>query len=65
MELLEVLRRWMWIFFRVETEWGKPLHLLTISQHTKKTSVRTNCGPASDDILLGEYNGDHNKIDYD
>jgi hypothetical protein len=21
MELLEVLRRWMWIFFRVETEW--------------------------------------------
>lgn len=23
MEILEVLRRWMWIFFRVETEWGK------------------------------------------
>ena len=23
MELLEVLRRWMWIFFRVETEWSK------------------------------------------
>jgi hypothetical protein len=23
MELLEVLRRWIWIFFRVETEWGK------------------------------------------
>ena len=23
MELLEVLRRWMWIFFRVETEWGE------------------------------------------
>jgi hypothetical protein len=23
MEFLEVLRRWMWIFFRVETEWGK------------------------------------------
>lgn len=22
MEFLEVLRRWMWIFFRVETEWG-------------------------------------------
>jgi EXS family len=21
MELLEVLRRWIWIFFRVETEW--------------------------------------------
>lgn len=25
MEFLEVLRRWMWIFFRVETEWGKYL----------------------------------------
>ncbi|KIV91669.1 hypothetical protein, variant [Exophiala mesophila] len=23
MELLEVIRRWMWIFFRVETEWGE------------------------------------------
>ena len=22
MEFLEVLRRWMWIFLRVETEWG-------------------------------------------
>lgn len=23
MEALEVFRRWVWIFFRVETEWGK------------------------------------------
>lgn len=23
MQVLEVARRWMWIFFRVETEWGK------------------------------------------
>lgn len=23
MEILEVLRRWVWIFFRVETEWGE------------------------------------------
>lgn len=22
MEVFEVLRRWIWIFFRVETEWG-------------------------------------------
>jgi EXS family len=22
-EVLEVFRRWVWIFFRVETEWGK------------------------------------------
>ncbi|KIW27620.1 uncharacterized protein PV07_07345 [Cladophialophora immunda] len=45
MELLEVLRRWMWIFFRVETEW-----------------VRNNRGPATDDLLLGEFAG---KIDED
>ncbi|OAL30077.1 hypothetical protein AYO20_08981 [Fonsecaea nubica] len=38
MELLEVLRRWIWIFFRVETEW-----------------VRNNRGPATDDVLLGEF----------
>jgi hypothetical protein len=25
MEALEVLRRWIWIFLRIETEWGKPL----------------------------------------
>lgn len=23
MELLEVFRRWIWVFFRVETEWGE------------------------------------------
>lgn len=23
MEALEVFRRWIWIFFRVETEWGR------------------------------------------
>lgn len=26
MELLEVTRRWMWIFLRVETEWGELDH---------------------------------------
>lgn len=44
MEFLEVWRRWMWIFFRVETEW-----------------VRSNRGPAPDDILLGDFG----KIDED
>jgi hypothetical protein len=48
MEFLEVVRRWMWIFFRVETEW-----------------VRNNRGPAPDDILLGDYNSEHGKLDYD
>lgn len=23
MELLEVLRRWLWVFLRAETEWGE------------------------------------------
>jgi hypothetical protein len=26
MELLEVFRRWIWIFFRVETEWGESIN---------------------------------------
>ena len=25
MELLEVFRRWVWVFFRVETEWVRQL----------------------------------------
>lgn len=28
MELLEVLRRFIWIFFRVETEWGELIRTL-------------------------------------
>lgn len=38
-EFLEVFRRWVWIFFRVETEWLR-------NQST---------GLAVDDILLGDY----------
>jgi hypothetical protein len=62
MEILEVFRRWMWIFFRVEAEWGllplilSPLSLLTM------LVVRNNRGPDPDDILLGEFGG---KIDED
>ncbi|EGR44111.1 uncharacterized protein TRIREDRAFT_124278 [Trichoderma reesei QM6a] len=40
-ELLEVFRRWMWIFFRVETEWIR----------------NTSTGLGIDDILLGDYQG--------
>ena len=43
MEFLEVGRRWMWIFFRVETEW------------VRNTSDRGLGGPGVDDILLGDY----------
>lgn len=59
MEALEVFRRWIWIFFRVECEWGayclasifpeKPMANLQI--------VRNNRGPAPDDILLGDFGG--------
>jgi EXS family len=62
MEFLEVLRRWMWIFFRVETEWGKldcPPERVTT---TDFQVVRNNRGPAPDDILLGDFNG---RIDED
>jgi hypothetical protein len=40
-ELLEVFRRWMWIFFRVETEWIR----------------NSSTGLGVDDILLGDYQG--------
>lgn len=41
MEVLEVFRRWVWIFFRVETEWIR----------TSTTGLGIN------DILLGDYQG--------
>ncbi|KJZ73660.1 hypothetical protein HIM_06993 [Hirsutella minnesotensis 3608] len=40
-EFLEVLRRWVWIFFRVETEWIRT----------------SSIGLGIDDILLGDYQG--------
>ncbi len=57
MEFLEVLRRWMWIFFRVETEWGQypsPSQDIADSKANNHI-VRTNRGPARDDILLADY----------
>ena len=63
MELLEVLRRWIWIFFRVETEWGKLFDSrLAINGVADFLLVRNNRGPAPDDILLGDF---ANKIDED
>ena len=38
MEVLEVFRRWVWVFFRVETEWIR----------------NNTAAPQSDDVLLGE-----------
>lgn len=41
MELLEVLRRWVWIFFRVETEWVR----------------NSSANISQSDILLADYSG--------
>ncbi|EPE28165.1 hypothetical protein GLAREA_04956 [Glarea lozoyensis ATCC 20868] len=43
MEFLEVGRRWMWIFFRVETEWVRNVSLASLGT------------PGQDDVLLGDY----------
>ncbi|KAK0618520.1 EXS-domain-containing protein [Bombardia bombarda] len=40
-QFLEVFRRWVWIFFRVEAEWIR--------------NTSTGLGP--DDILMGDFNG--------
>jgi hypothetical protein len=62
MEILEVFRRWMWIFFRVETEWGLLISFSAFSVLADHVVVRNNRGPAPDDILLGDFGG---KIDED
>lgn len=47
LQSLEVFRRWVWIFFRVETEWVR--------------SSATGLGP--DDILLADYGGKYEDDD--
>lgn len=62
---LEVARRWMWIFLRVETESGELhfAHVRTLGMDANLVSiVRNSRGPAPNDILLGEFNG---KLDAD
>ncbi|KAI5927734.1 EXS family-domain-containing protein [Camillea tinctor] len=46
LELLEVFRRWVWIFFRVETEWIR-----------SNNSTAIIGLPDDDDILLGDFDG--------
>lgn len=48
-EFLEVFRRWVWIFFRVETEWLR----------------NNSTGLGVDDILLGNFQGKHDDDDDD
>ena len=53
MELLEVGRRWIWIFFRVETEWSKSS--VKYNQRGLTILVRSNRGPEADEVLLEAY----------
>ena len=65
MEFLEVFRRWVWLFFRVETEWGEFLKNAAFLSETNESPVRVNRGgPALDDILLGEYHNDQDREQY-
>lgn len=47
--ILEMLRRWQWIFFRVENEWNKI---------TKSSQIPMNEIPREDEKLLGSNNHD-------
>ncbi|KAM3086547.1 protein-ER retention protein [Clarireedia jacksonii] len=53
MEVLEVARRWMWIFLRVETEWGRE----------KGGANGVLMGPGADEVLLGDYMDDEDFSD--
>jgi uncharacterized protein with von Willebrand factor type A (vWA) domain len=44
-QVLEVFRRWVWIFFRVETEWVRGAGV----------GAGVLQGPGMDDVLLGDY----------
>lgn len=75
---LEVARRWMWVFFRAEAEWGEfcflpapflrsPFGCFSLLPAVLLlmrwgSTVRTHRGPAPDDIILGEISG---KLDAD
>lgn len=44
---LEVARRWMWVFFRVEAEWGKSCAFLFVSWlHVRSLFQRGSSGPS-------------------
>ncbi|OQE44766.1 hypothetical protein PENCOP_c002G06351 [Penicillium coprophilum] len=51
---LEVVRRWMWVFFRTEAEWSMFYPLCT--RTAPHPNLRNTHGPGPDDVLLGEYN---------
>ncbi|KAI1265976.1 EXS family-domain-containing protein [Xylariaceae sp. FL1019] len=54
-ELLEVVRRWIWIFFRVETEW--------IRNNTPGPALGLGLGENVNDIMLGDFVGKYEDED--
>lgn len=57
MEFLELVRRWMWVFLRVETEWVRNL--------TGSGSGSTGGNGEGDDDVEDILLGDFGKIDED
>ena len=55
MELLEIFRRWMWLFFRVEAEWGRQNPNVCTVIATDSIAVRSDKGPPPEELLLGDY----------
>jgi len=39
METLEVIRRWIWIFFRFEAEWSKLTNVNAATGHQRGNSI--------------------------
>lgn len=58
LNFLEAFRRWIWIFFRVEAEWGQ-YTFLSLEQFCHANSWvfsdRNNRGTSPDDVLLGDF----------
>ncbi|KXJ95915.1 EXS family protein [Microdochium bolleyi] len=55
-EVLEVFRRWVWIFFRVETEWIR---------NNGGAAAAPTIGVGPGDILLGDYSGNSSRYEDD
>ncbi|CAG8960074.1 hypothetical protein HYFRA_00010552 [Hymenoscyphus fraxineus] len=51
LEILEVIRRWIWIFFRVETEWGRGVNSANLG------------APGQGDVLLEDYDSERDDSD--
>ncbi|CAK7266965.1 protein-ER retention protein [Sporothrix epigloea] len=71
MELLEVLRRWVWIFFRVETEWIRSTNSSAVPEYSQGLlgggfgSGSASSSTLGGDIMLGDYTPKYDTSDDD